>query len=319
MLFDRRFLTGLTLAIGGLLAAGAISCSRTNESSEAPPPSEEPSQIRSSADTDLPLRFSVKSLVTPEESFSHYYDLFRYLESKVGRTIQFTYRRSYAEVSALLKSGDIDAAFVCGTTYTDGHDEFDLELLVVPQVYGKTVYHSVILVPVGSPAKRLEDLRGKRFAFADPNSNSGKLVISHALSMLGEAPETFFAKYIYTYAHGKSVQAVAARAVDGAAVDSLIWDYMRLKHPEVGRKVAEIWRSPPHGIPPVVVNPKLDTETKEKLRSILLSAHKDDAAKPILEGLMVDKFVIGDDSDYESVRKIARRFAGHRKAQASRE
>jgi phosphonate transport system substrate-binding protein len=265
------------------------------------------------------LRFSVKSLVTPRESFSHYYDLFKYLESKVGRTIQFTYRRSYSEVSALLKSGDIDAAFVCGLTYTSGHDEFGLELLVVPQVYGKTEYHSTILVPVGSPAKRLEDLRGKRFAFADPKSHSGKFVIADLLAKMGETPEAFFAKYIYTYAHGRSVQAVAAKAVDGAAVDSLIWDYMRREHPEVESKVTEIWRSPTYGIPPVVVSSKLDSRTKEKLRMTLLNAHKDDAAKPILEGLVVDKFVIGHDSAYDSIREVAQRVAEQRKALASGE
>lgn len=319
MLFDTRFLKGLSLAIGGLLAAGAIGCSRANESSEVSSRSEEPSQVRSSAATDAPLRFSVKSLVTPEESFSHYYDLFKYLESKIGRTIQFTYRRSYSEVMALLKSGDVDAAFVCGSLYTSGHDGFGLELLVVPQVYGKTEYHSTILVPVGSPAKRLEDLRGKRFAFADPLSHSGKFVIADLLSKMGETPETFFVKYIYTYAHGRSVQAVAAKAVDGAAVDSLIWDYMRREHPEVGSKVTEIWRSPTYGIPPVVVSPKLDAKTKEKLRTTLLSAHKDDAAKPILEGMVVDKFVIGDDSAYDSIREVVQRVAEQRRALASGE
>ena len=219
MLFDTRFLKELSLAISGLLAAGAIGCSRANESGETPPPTEGSSLVRSSADTDTPLRFSVKSLVTPRESFSHYYDLFKYLESKIGRTIQFTYRRSYSEVSALLKSGDVDAAFVCGLTYAGGHDGFGLELLVVPQVYGKTEYHSTILVPVGSPARGLEDLRGKRFAFADPQSHSGKFVIADLLSKMDETPETFFVKYIYTYAHGRSVQAVAAKAVDGAVED----------------------------------------------------------------------------------------------------
>lgn len=312
MRFDTRFLTGLSLAIGGLLAAGAIGCSRTNQASEVPPPSKEPSLVKSSTDTDSPLRFSVKSLVTPRESFSHYYDLFKYLEAKVGRPIQFTYRRSYSEVTALLKSGDVDAAFVCGTTYASGHDEFGLELLVVPQVHGKTEYHSTILVPADSPIKRFEDLGGKRFAFADPKSNSGRLVPTYFLSMMGETPETFFAKYIYTYDHGKSVQAVAARAVDGAAVDSLIWDYMRRKHPEVGSKVVEIWRSPPYGIPPVVVSPKLDSKTKEKLRTVLLSAHKDAAAKPILEGMTVEKFVIGDDSAYDSIREMEQRIAEQR-------
>jgi phosphonate transport system substrate-binding protein len=243
MLFDTRCLTGLSLAIGGLLAASAIGCSRANQSSEAPPSSEEPSQVESTA--DAPLRVAVGGMITPRGGFAYYRNLLDYIESEIGRPVQFADRKSYAEINALLKSGKVDAGFVCGGPYVDGHEDFGLELLVMPQVDGKTEYHSTILVPAGSSTKRLEDLRGKRFAFADPKSNTGKLVPTYLLSKMNETPETFFARYIYTYAHDKSVRAVAERVVDGAAVDSLIWDYLRRGDPQLESKVTEIWRSPP--------------------------------------------------------------------------
>jgi phosphonate transport system substrate-binding protein len=317
MLFDTRFLTRLSLAIGGLLAASAIGCSRANQSSEAPPPSEEPSQVESTADS--PLRVAVGGMITPRDGFTYYRDLLHYIESEIGRPVQFADRKSYAEINTLLKSGKVDAGFVCSGPYIDGHEDFGLELLVMPQVDGKAEYYSTILVPAGSPAKRLEDLRGKRFAFADPKSNTGKLVPTYLLSKMNETPESFFARYIYTYAHDKSVWVVAEKLVDGAAVHSLIWDYLRQEDPQLESKVTEIWRSPPFGSPPVVVRPGLDSEIKGRLRAILLDAHNDDTARPILEGMAVEKFVVGNDSAYDSIREMERWVEQQREVQASKE
>jgi phosphonate transport system substrate-binding protein len=258
-------------------------------------------------------------MITPRDGFVYYRDLLDYIESKIGRSVQFADRKSYAEINALLKSGKVDAGFVCGGPYVDGHEDFGLELLVMPQVDGKTEYYSTILVPAGSPTKRLEDLRGKRFAFADPKSNTGKLVPTYLLSRMNETPEAFFARYIYTYGHDKSVRAVAEKLVDGTAVDSLIWDYLRRGDPQLESKVTEIWRSPPYGIPPVVVRPGLDSEIKDRLRAILLDAHNDDTARPILEGMAVEKFVVGSDSAYDSIREMKRWVEQQRDGQASEE
>ena len=136
-------------------------------------------------------------------------------------------RGNYREFNDLLSEGKLDVAFVCGGPYVEGHEEFALELLVVPETLsGETVYYSDLIVPVGSTAKSLADLRGKRFAFTDPASNSGKLVPTYMLAKMGEIPDDFFDEVIYTYAHDKSIQAVKNKEVDGAAVDSLIYDYL---------------------------------------------------------------------------------------------
>lgn len=37
-------------------------------------------------------------------------------------------------------------------------------------------YHSVVIVKADSPYKTLDDLKGKAFGFADPDSTSGYLI-----------------------------------------------------------------------------------------------------------------------------------------------
>jgi phosphonate transport system substrate-binding protein len=84
-------------------------------------------------------------------------------------------RGTYAEINELIRTGGADVAFVCGGAHVDGQHEFGMKLLVAPQMRGETMYFSYIIVPRDSNAQSLTNLRGKRFAFSDPLSNSGYL------------------------------------------------------------------------------------------------------------------------------------------------
>jgi len=174
-----------------------------------------------------------------------------------------------------------------GRCNAEGHRDFGLELLCAPVCSGKTEYHSYFIVHKNSPIQRLEDLRGKVFAFSDPLSNSGMLVPSYILAKMGESPESFFAKFIFTYSHDNSIVSVAERFVDGAAVDSLIWEHANATAPEHTARTRIIQRSAPCGIPPVVVSPSIDGALKESLRAAFLTMHEDPKGKRVL-GKLVD-------------------------------
>jgi phosphonate transport system substrate-binding protein len=253
---------------------------------------------------DESLRIAVGGMITPREGFSYYKRLLDYIGEKLGKYVDFVDREDYAEINRLLKSGNIDVAFVCGGPYVDGHEDFGLELLVAPVINGKTVYYSYIIVNRNSDIKEIEDLRGKIFAFTDPLSNTGELVPTYMLSKMNETPDTFFKKCVFTYAHDRSIEAVAQKLVDGAAVDSLIWEYLNKVNPKLTSETRIIKRSPPYGIPPVVVRPDLDPELKKRIKDIFLNIHRDKEGQKILEGMMIEKFVQIDDSAYDSIRAM---------------
>ena len=257
--------------------------------------------VEKSMDTK-PLRIAVGAMITPKAGFAYYKQFLDYIGEDLGMQVEFIDKENYADINALLKAGELEAAFVCSGPYVDGHKEFGLELLAVPQAYGKTVYHSYIIVPSSSPVNKFEELRGETFAFTDPQSNTGKLVPTYMLARMNETPDSFFKEYRFTYAHDKSIKAVALKMVDGAAVDSLIWEYADITDPEFTSKTRIILKSPPYGIPPFVVRPELDPEIKDRLKQILLGVHRDEAGKNILKGMMIDRFVEGDNSAYDSVR-----------------
>lgn len=258
--------------------------------------------------TEKPIRMAMGAMITPKEGFVYYQRLQGYVARKLGRPVELVERENYAEVSRLLAKGGADVAFVCSGPYVKGKENSHMELLVMPVVKGESTYYSYIIVPADSPYRTLDDLRGKRFAFTDPLSHTGTHVPMYLLALKNETPASFFGHHIYTYGHNMSIMAVADKVVDGAAVDSLIWEYLAVTTPGLTGKTRIISRSGPYGIPPVVVRSGLDPGLKRRLAEIFMSAAADPEGMDILKGMMIEKFVPGDDSNYDSIRRMYARL-----------
>ncbi len=263
------------------------------------------------------LRIAVGAIISPAKSLIFYEDIFAYIGEELGREVEMVQRKTYAEVNFLMKEGQIDAAFVCSRPYVDGHRDFGMELLCVPVCFGKTEYYSYFIVHKDSPITDLEDLRGKVFAFSDPLSNSGMLIPAYILAEMQETPDSFFRKYMFTYSHDNSIRSVAEKFVDGAAVDSLIWEYLNVREPEWTAQTKIIHRSAPSAIPPVVVSPNINRELKGRLRSAFLNMHKVPKGRKILENVLIDRFTTIEDSAYGSIRQMETFIKGFRSHEVS--
>jgi len=254
-----------------------------------------------------PVRIAVAPVISPRESFRLYTPLLDYLAERLDRPVEFLQRPTYSEINDLVRNGHADVAFVCDYAYILGQRDFGMQILVVPQVMGRVTYHSLLIVPAESQARSLDDLRRKTFAFSDPLSSSGWLYPAYLLARRGERPETYFARTVFTYSHDNTVRAVADRLVDGGAVDSLVYEFMVLQSPELGRRLKVIGKSPPWGNPPVVVHPRIDPSLREQLRQVFLEMDRDPKAKRILADLAIDRFVSLDEGYYRDVRTMAAR------------
>lgn len=275
----------------------------------------EVASVRPALDTDArpspaPLRVAVAAILSPSRNLETHHDLLTYIGKRLGRGVQLLQRGTYAEVNDLLKHREIDLAFVCGGALIVGEREFGMQVLAVPQVRGKTEYYSYLIVSRRSRYWRLEDLRGESFAFSDPLSNSGRLAIVYRLMLRGEALERFFRRTMFTYSHDNSILAVADGLVDGAAVDSLVYDYLRARDPEAVSGTRVIARWGPYGTPPIVVHPHLDPALRSALKGLLLSMHAEPDGRKILERLLIDRFVDADPGLFQSIRQMEARVRG---------
>jgi phosphonate transport system substrate-binding protein len=252
----------------------------------------------------VPLRIAVAAVISPEGTVQSYSPLLLYLEEKLDRPVELVQRKTYLEINDLIEHGEVDVAFVCTSAYVEGHDTFGMELLAAPQVEGETVYNSYLIVPASSSARSMNDLQGRVFAFTDPISLSGRVYPTYLVHELGFTSEEFFARTFFTYSHDEAIRAVASGVADGAAVDSLVYEYAIARDPSLKEKVKVIHRSPDFGIPPVVVSPFTRPQVKADLQALLLAMSDDPDAKEALSSIGVESFVLVNDSVYDGVREL---------------
>jgi phosphonate transport system substrate-binding protein len=254
--------------------------------------------------SETALNVAIASMISPPESIIHYQALLEYIAAKIDRRINLVQRKTYAEVNGLLANGGIDLAFICSGPYAADHDRYHFEALAVPQVHQKPVYRAHLITGRGNAINRIEDLRGKTFAFSDPDSNSGCILPRFLLAQAGERPQSFFAKTIFTFSHDNSILAVTRSLVDGAFVHEHIWNYYSVKYPEVTSKIRIVYTSEPYGNPPLVASAFMAADLKRRIRELLLSMHDDPHGAGILRELLIDRFVPLDEHLYDPIRRM---------------
>ncbi|MBI5233332.1 MAG: phosphate/phosphite/phosphonate ABC transporter substrate-binding protein [Deltaproteobacteria bacterium] len=252
------------------------------------------------------VKIGVASMITPVDTVRYYQDVVDYIGEQIKRPVRMVHRRTYGEMDSLLERGEVNVAFICSAPYVKNREKFGVELLAAPSVNGSTRYHSYIIVHKDSTIKSFAELRGKVFAFTDPGSNTGKLYPDYLVRTTGAAAGKFFKRSMYSFSHNKSIEMVAKKIADGAAVDSLVYEYMAKKGSPYAKETKIIKRSQPFGMPPVVVTKNLGPELRGKIRDAFLNMHKAPKGKAILDEMMIDGFVQVSDRDYDSIREMER-------------
>jgi phosphonate transport system substrate-binding protein len=257
------------------------------------------------ASAEQTLRAGVASMITPVSAVKYYQQVVDYLGQKLGMPAEMVHRTTYDEIDVMLEEGKLDVAFICSSPYVLDQKKFGVELLVAPQVSGAVNYNSNIIVHKDSRIDSVEQLRGKSFVFVDPKSNTGRLYPAYLLAKRQESPERFFSSFLYSYSHNKSVELVAKNRADGAAVDSIVYDFMVATDSPYAAQTKVIHRSPPFGIPPVVVPPDIPAHLKLALQEIFLKMHDDPLGQAILGEMRIEKFVEVPDSNYDPIRAMS--------------
>lgn len=291
-----------------LALAAVLACDqrkyREVEVSLAPPPA--PAAAPSPALPARPLRISVAPVESPRETYGTYTRLLSRVGDQLGVKVEFVQRRTYREVNDLLDAGLLDAAILCTGGYLDLQARLPgtVEVLVAPVIGGESTYRSILIVPARSSAKGLADLAGKRFAFTDELSLTGRTWVMQRLRQLGRDPDHFFGGTTYTRSHDRSIAGVAAGILDGAAVHSLVLEHLLARDANLASRLRVIERSPPFGMMPIVASTRLEPGVRARLRAVLTGLDRDPVAQEALRELGVDRFATPPQGLYESARRV---------------
>ncbi|HBV87103.1 MAG TPA: phosphate/phosphite/phosphonate ABC transporter substrate-binding protein [Desulfosporosinus sp.] len=253
------------------------------------------------------LRVAVASVISPMENVNQYEDLLNLLGERVQKQVQMVQRQNYTDTNSLIESGNVQVAFICsGALLGKDKEEQAERIIVTPEIAGSATYRSYIIVPSHSSAHFLSDLKGKTFAYMDPLSFSGHIAPQYMIKKAGYNPATFFEKTIYTYSHDNSIKAVSEGVVQGAAVDSLIYDLTISRRPELMDKIKIIDQSEEVGNPPVVVSSHTDPKLRALIKNVLLTLHLDEEGRKALKVLKFDRFIHPNLTLYDRVWEMSR-------------
>lgn len=254
--------------------------------------------------TDKPVYIAIASMTSPRETVIFYNQLIEYLSDQLGQTILIKQKKTYKEVNELLKSGEVDFAFVCSGAYSELSRTNEVELLVAPVINDKTFYQAYIISNDSIGVRKFEDLNDRSFAFTDPLSHTGYMYPRYILKSMETHERIFFSKTLFTYGHDISIQMVNRGALDAASVHGLIYDYIAEVHPERVENVKILQKSQWFAMPPVVIPSKLDENRASLYKKLFLGIHEDSLGNAILKKLKINQFAIVEDSIYENVRKL---------------
>ncbi|RUY21468.1 phosphonate ABC transporter substrate-binding protein [Mesorhizobium sp. M7A.F.Ca.US.001.04.1.1] len=233
-----------------------------------------------------------------------------YLMSKLGSPVELVTRRTYQEITALLVSGQIHSAWICGYPYVQY--KADLDLVATPVWHGKPLYQSYLISAAGRAVEDWTGLKGDVHAFSDPDSNSGFLVTRTLLAKNKLLPEGFFSRSFFTYGHRNVVRAVASGLAQSGSVDGYVYEVMRETDPDLIKQTKIVRRSDWLGFPPVASPKSLAGDTRVKALQQALVLMKDDPeGKKVLDLLRLDGFLATDPSLFDTIAaevEIVRQF-----------
>lgn len=234
-----------------------------------------------------------------------------YLEQVMDQPVHLITRRTYQEITGLLLSHQVEAAWICGYPYVAYRRE--LSLVAVPVWHGQPLYRSYLIGGLDKKATSLADLAGTVHAFSDPDSNSGYLVTCAALAEMGTSPARFFRQFFYTYGHRNVVRAVSAGLAAAGSVDGYVYDVLGETEPGLVARTRIIRKSELLGFPPVAC-PAADAESPAiaRLRRALVTMPSDAHGRSVLAMLRLDGFSVEEPALFDGIAakmRLVRRMA----------
>ena len=227
-------------------------------------------------------------------------ELKAYLSQAMGQTVQLVSRRTYQEITSLLVTRQVEAAWICGYPFVAYRSE--LALVAVPVWQGRPLYQSYLICRSDLKAESLADLAGTVHAFSDPDSNSGYLVTCAALVEMGTSPNRFFRQFFYTDGHRNVVRAVAAGLAASGSVDGYVYDVLRETEPDLVGSTKVVRRSELLGFPPIACPVAVaGSEGIARLREALVNMSRDALGRRVLALLRLDGFSVEDPHLFDGI------------------
>jgi len=240
-------------------------------------------------------------LESPTEMYRRFFPLSEYLSRKIDRVVELRVQADYETTIKEIGTGITKLCFMTPSTYIKARREYGVEVLVMALRDGKP-YHQVAIIARkdNEQINKIEDIRGKTFAFGDILSTSSYIV---PMTMLIEAGIKLNDLHFYDFRghHDDVVRAVLEGEFDAGGVMLSVAERFKdegLKFIKISEEVPEF---------NICANRDMDAEDKRKIKEALIRLdNKKSEDRAILQSISphYTGFVEARHEDYEYIERL---------------
>lgn len=240
------------------------------------------------------LVFGVHPFMKPTEILKAFKPVTEYLSKELNREVQIVVGKSYEEIADRFQKGEVDFGFMGPSLYAVESEKGLVSPLARIVVNGKGTFQGVIVVKDDSPLRGIGDLKGKSFAFGDPEST-----LSHYMPHFMLMQQGIKLKDLSKHAFVGNHDNVAMNVLQGNFVAGGLKPDVAQKYYDKGLRALATSEPVPEHL--FVAGSKLGEATRQKIQTALLKANPE-ILKPI------NKSITGMEAakreDYAGLRKM---------------
>jgi phosphonate transport system substrate-binding protein len=235
------------------------------------------------------------------------------MSQAIGLPVTIYRATDYTAAVEAMRTGQAQLAGLGPFSYVSARERSGAEALVVTATNGKSGYYSVIITRKDSDIKSLADLKGRTFAFVDPESTSGNIVPSDMiLTELADMNLTFddlhtdgafFKSAMYAGTHPSAIQAVVKGNVDAAGVSASTLANQVEKGNVNMDELTILIQSELIPASPIAIRKDLPQELKDKVLEFLLGYDNEEYF-----GGPGKRYVKTNDADYDYLAKLKEKY-----------
>src|SRR5262245_18531399 len=191
---------------------------------------------------------------------------------------------------------DLGCVFMCGYPWAMRAERPYLLAAPVPapaRYRGEPVYFTDFVVRGDGPHRTLEDTFGGCIAYSAEHSHSGyNAARFHLLAhRTGERPTLYREVLGPLHRQLPVIDAVLEGRADVGPIDGYALDLLRRHDADRARRLRVVATTAAAPSAPLVASPSVDAEARARLTEALLDAHTSSEAAPILDDLLLARFV----------------------------